>query len=151
MPTQSQHKKKRIAIVVSRFNEPIPTRLLDACREQLRKSGVRDSNIEVVRVPGAFEIPLAALHLAKHKDIGAVICLGAVIEGQTDHYRLVAQEAARGIMSVALQTGKPIIYEVLVCETIKLANERSGEKGFNKGRDAALAAVEMINILKTLS
>lgn len=137
----------QVAIVVSQFNEEITTRLLNGCCDELKKSGIKESMMTIVEVPGAFEIPVAALALARRKNISAVICLGAVIRGQTDHYRLVAEQAARGIMDVALITGKPVIFEVLACETVKLANERSQEKGDNKGRDAAQAALHMIHVL----
>ncbi|MCB9720814.1 MAG: 6,7-dimethyl-8-ribityllumazine synthase [Candidatus Omnitrophica bacterium] len=142
--------KKKIAIVVGRFNEPICARLLEGCLDQLTKHGYRRSDVVITWVPGAFEIPLAALKHAQKKTIAAVICLGAVIQGQTDHYRLVADGAARGIMEVGLLTQKPVIFEVLATPTVELANQRAKTRGSNKGRDAADAAVEMINIIQEI-
>lgn len=140
----------KIAIVVGRFNEHISSRLLEACLEQLKKHGFGASKVIVTWVPGAFEIPLIALKQAKKKSIGAVICLGAIIEGQTDHYRLVADSAAHGIMEVGLQTQKPIIFEILATPTMELANQRAKKRGSNKGRDAADVAVEMMSTLQDL-
>jgi len=141
---------KKIAIVVSRFNEFITKRLLEGCLEELIQRGVNKSNITVAEVPGAYEIPAAALTLAKKKTIDAVICLGAVIRGETSHFELVAQGAAQGIMQVSLKTSKPVIFEVLATETVEQANKRSEEKGDNKGRDAANTALEMIEVLARL-
>ncbi len=138
---------KKIAIVVSRFNEFITRRLLTGCLDELIRCGVSKSNITVAEVPGAYEISIVALKFAKKKNIDAVICLGAVIRGETLHFDLVAQGAAQGIMQVSLNTGKPIIFEVLATETIDQANRRSEEKGDNKGRDAANTALEMIEVL----
>lgn len=140
----------KIAVVVGRFNEPICTRLLEACLDQLGRHGYGPSDVLVTWVPGAFEIPLIALTQARKKPVAAVICLGAIIEGQTDHYRLVADGAARGIMEVGLLTGKPVIFEVLATPTVELANQRAKKRGSNKGRDAADAAVEMVNTLKEI-
>ena len=140
----------KIAVVVGRFNEPICARLLDGCLDQLGKHGYGPSDVVVTWVPGAFEIPLIALKQARKKSVAAVICLGAIIEGQTDHYRLVADSAARGIMEVGLLTQKPVIFEVLATPTVELANQRAKKRGSNKGRDAADVAVEMINTLKEI-
>ncbi|MGE0269156.1 MAG: 6,7-dimethyl-8-ribityllumazine synthase [Candidatus Omnitrophota bacterium] len=137
----------RIAIVVSRFNETITRRLLNGCLDQLSKLGVSQKDIKVAWVPGAFEIPLIALKYATKKDINAVICLGAVIEGQTEHYRLVTDNVASGIMQVSLQSQKPVIFEILAAKSVKLIDKRSQPKGHNKGRDAAETAVEMVNLL----
>ena len=138
---------KHIAIVVSRFNEFITKRLLDACVDELLGHDVNEKNITVVWVPGAYEIPVTAQKLAKKKSIGVVICLGAVIRGETFHYELVAQGVAQGVMDVALKAGKPIIFEVLATDTIEDANKRSKLKGDNKGRDAAVVALEMMDVL----
>lgn len=116
---------RKIAVVVSRFNEYITQRLLNGCLDELSRCGVSKNNITVVEVPGAFEIPVIALKLAKKKTIDAVICLGAVIRGETFHFDLVSQGAAQGIMDVSLKTGKPIIFEVLATETIDQANKLS--------------------------
>ena len=112
---QLKSKSKKIAIVVARFNEFITKRLLDGCIDELKKMGVADKNITVIWVPGAFEIPSAAQLAAKKNH--AVICLGCIIQGETDHYDLVAEGTMRGIMDVMVQTGKPIVFEVLACET----------------------------------
>ncbi|MDP8212698.1 MAG: 6,7-dimethyl-8-ribityllumazine synthase [Candidatus Zapsychrus exili] len=144
-------KARRIGIVISRFNEFITNRLLDACLDELIDLGVSKSNITVVWVPGAFEIPIAACKLAKKEKIDAVICLGAVIRGETLHFELVAQGAAEGIAKASLSTEKPIIFEVLATETVDQAYKRSSEDGGeNKGRDAAFAALEMISVLKRI-
>lgn len=147
---QAGKTRKKIAIVVGRFNEPICARLLEACLEQLSGHGYRRSDVLISWVPGAFEIPLVALKYAKKKTVAAVICLGAIIQGQTDHYRLVADGAARGIMEVGLLTEKPVIFEVLATPTVELANQRAKKRGSNKGRDAADAAVEMINTMQEI-
>lgn len=146
--TKKVTSKSKIAVVVGRFNEPISARLLEACLDQLDKLGIRQADVDVTWVPGAFEIPLMALKFAQKKSIAAVICLGAIIEGETDHYRLVADHAARGIMDVGLSTKKPVIFEILATSTVEMANQRSKKRGINKGRDAADAAVEMIKILQ---
>ncbi len=140
----------RIAIVVSRFNELFTRRLLDACCDELKRSGVKDKNMTVVWVPGAFEIPLAVQKIAQRKTIDAVICLGALIRGETKHYDLVAEESARGIMNVSLITEKPVIFEVLVADTVALIEARAKVKGINKGRDAARAAVEMATLCRKI-
>ncbi len=139
-------KTGTIAIVVSRFNDFISKPLLAACLAELKKAGFDDERISTVWVPGAFEIPLAALKLAKKKDVDAVICLGAVIRGQTYHFEVVANEAARGMMDASLLTGKPMIMGVLTTDTVDQAQKRAQDKGPNKGRDAARAALEMMAI-----
>jgi len=144
-------RNKRIAIVVSKFNEFITKRLLNSCLEELTRYGVVDKNITVCWVPGAYEIPVAAGKFAKKKDVHAVICLGAVIRGETLHYDLVAQGVADGIMQVSLSTGKPVVFGVLATDTVDLAYKRSEEKGDNKGKDAAVTAIEMIDVLKQVS
>lgn len=135
-------KGLKIAIVVARFNETITQRLLDACLDELSKLGVYKKDITVAWVPGAFEIPLIAQKFGQKKGIDAVICLGAVILGETDHYRLVADNVASGIMQVSLNCKKPVIFEVLATETVVLAQQRAELDGSNKGRDAAQAAVQ---------
>lgn len=139
--------KGKIAIVVSKFNEFVTKRLLDACVDELIKNGVKAKNIIVVWVPGAFEIPFMARKMADKEMIDGVICLGAVIRGETKHYDLVADNTARGIMDVSLEINKPIIFEVLATDTMELAYKRSEEKGINKGRDAAQALLEMLDLL----
>jgi len=140
--------KARIAIVASSFNDFITKRLLDACLVELKLTGLGDDQITVVWVPGSFEIPLAALKFARRKDVDAVICLGAVIRGDTYHFEVVSNECARGIMQASLLAGKPVIMGVLTTDTVSQAQARAQEKGSNnKGRDAARAALEMIALL----
>lgn len=143
-------KGVRIAVVVSRFNDSITKRLLSGCLDQLAKLGVNKSDIQVSWVPGAFEIPVIALKYANKKNIDAVICLGAVIEGKTDHYRLVIDNAANGIMQASIITQKPIVFEILAAKSVDLANKRSQEKGNNKGRDAADTAIQMVRIISKI-
>jgi 6,7-dimethyl-8-ribityllumazine synthase len=143
-------KKKQIrkyAIVVADFHPIIAERLLQGCLGEFSKQGVGQKNITIVHVPGAFEIPVAALCLARKKDICAVVCLGAIIRGETLHYDLVAQQAAAGIMQVSLTTEKPVIFGVLATDTLEQVNQRSQQKGDNRGADAAAVAVKMASIL----
>ena len=141
----------KIAIVLSRFNDFISKKLLDACLEELKKGGLKNKDITTVWVPGSFEIPVTALKFAKKKTVDAVICLGAIIRGETYHFEVVANETARGIMEVALVSGKPVIMGVLTTNTIGHAQKRAQEKGGdNRGRDAAKAALDMIALLKQI-
>ena len=142
---------KKIAIVISKFNEFITKRLLTGCLEELARYGVNDTNIMIAWVPGAYEIPVTACKLAKQKSVHAVICLGSVIRGETLHYELVAKGVADGVMHASLSTGKPVIFGVLATDTVDLAYKRSEEKGDNKGKDAAVSAMEMIDVLKQVS
>ncbi|MFA5088759.1 MAG: 6,7-dimethyl-8-ribityllumazine synthase [Candidatus Omnitrophota bacterium] len=139
-------KGKKFAIVVSRFNDFITKKLLAGCLDELYQHGVRKNDITVIWVPGAFEIPVVALRAAKKKTIHAVICLGAVIRGETMHFDLVARAAAEGIGQVSLLTNKPVIFGVLATDTVAQAYARSQERGSNKGRDAAQAAMEMAGL-----
>ena len=141
---------KKIGIIVSRFNSFVSERLLEGALDTLIRSGAEDSAIDVVRVPGAFEIPLMAQKMAKSGSYDAVICLGAVIRGATSHYDLVANEAAKGVAQVGLDTGVPTIFGVLTTDTIEQAIERAGSKAGNKGSEVALAAIEMINLLNQI-
>lgn len=136
---------KKYAIVVARFNHFITDRLVEGCLDTLKRHEVKDEEIELVRVPGAFEIPLAAKKLA-HKDYDAVICLGAVIRGDTSHYDYVCSEVSKGIANVSLESGKPIIFGVVTTDTIEQAVQRAGTKAGNKGSDAAISAIEMANL-----
>lgn len=147
---QGKHngRGKKIAIIASKFNEFITERLLSCCLDELGHCGVNKKDITVAWVPGAYEIPVTALKFAKKKNIHAVIGLGAVIRGETAHFDLIAQGAAQGIMQASLMTGKPVIFGVLAVDTVDQAYKRSEEKGDNKGRDAALAAIEMADVLK---
>lgn len=138
----------KVAVIVSRFNDFVTKNLLQGCLKELRAKGFKDAQISVTWVPGALELPLTALKWAQKKDIAGVICLGAVIRGDTYHFELVANESARGIMDVALKAGKPVIFGVLSTDTVKQANERSrSDGGDNKGRDAAQAFLAMIELL----
>jgi 6,7-dimethyl-8-ribityllumazine synthase len=140
-----------IAIVLSRFNSLIGDRLLEGAVDTLRRHGVSGDDITLARVPGAFEIPLAASTLAKSGKYDAVICLGAVIRGATAHFDYVAGPMASGLASIAIETGVPVLFGVLTTDTIEQALERAGTKAGNKGADVAAAAIEMANLLKTLT
>ena len=137
---------KKYAIVVARFNHFITDRLVEGCLDTLKRHEVKDEEIDLVRVPGAFEIPLAAKKLA-HKDYDAVICLGAVIRGDTSHYDYVCSEVSKGIANVSLESGKPIIFGVVTTDTIEQAVQRAGTKAGNKGSDVAISAIEMANLM----
>jgi len=139
----------KLAVVVSRFNDFITSKLLDGCLEELSKNGVKKNDVIVAWVPGAWELPVVALQLAKKKNIHGVICLGAVIRGETPHFDFVARGACDGIQNIALSTGKPAVLGVLTTDTIDQAYKRSG-KNDNKGRDAAKAALEMVHVLRKL-
>lgn len=141
----------RFAIVISRFNEAITHQLLDGARDCLRRHGADDLAITVAWVPGAFEIPLIAMLLARSEQFDVVICLGAVIRGATPHFDYVAGQAAAGIARIALDTGVPITFGILTTDTIDQALERAGIKGGNKGFEAALGAIEMANLIQQLS
>ncbi len=138
-------------IVVSRFNDFISDRLLGGALDALARSGADMENIEVFKVPGAFEIPLIAKKLALTKKYDAVICLGAVIRGATPHFDYVANEVSKGITTVSLETGVPVTFGILTTDTLEQAIERAGSKAGNKGWDAAIAAIEMANLLKEIS
>jgi len=141
---------RRIGIVAARFNEVVTKKLLDGCLDTLRAAGVAEEDVDVAWVPGAFELPLVARRLARSGSYHATICLGAVIRGETAHFELVAQESARGISEVARDTGVPVIFEVLATEDLPQALDRAGGAHGNKGRDAALAALEMASLLEAL-
>jgi len=138
----------RFGIIVSRFNDFICDRLLGGALDALKRNGVEENNIDVFKVPGAFEIPLTAKKVAASQNYDAVICLGAVIRGATPHFDYVASEVSKGIANVSLETGIPIAFGVLTTDTLEQAIERAGSKAGNKGWDAALAAIEMANLLK---
>ena len=140
----------RIALVVSRFNEEVTARLLTGARSALERNGVREDDIDVAWVPGAFELPLAARRLAESQRYDAVICLGAVIRGETPHFEYVAGAAARGVAEVSRDTGVPTIFGVITPDTLEQALDRAGGKVGNKGDDAAVNAIEMANLLRQL-
>lgn len=141
---------RRVAIVVSRFHEGVTSRLLDGALAGLHRHGVREDAIDVAWVPGAFEIPLVASRMAETGAYDAVICLGAVVRGETAHFELVAGEAARGVADVARATGIPVIFEVLATETIAQAEARAGGAHGNRGWDAAETALTMADLLDRL-
>jgi 6,7-dimethyl-8-ribityllumazine synthase len=140
----------RFALVAARFNGFVVDQLVAGATDALRRHGVADDRIDLVRVPGAFEIPLVAQRLGKSGRYAAVVCLGCVIRGQTDHYDHVAGAAASGIARAALACGVPVIFGVLTCDTLEQAIDRAGAKAGNKGFEAAVAAVEMVNLLAKL-
>ena len=139
-----------ITIVVARFNELVVDSLLKGALDALKRHGVQDSNVTIVKVPGAFELPLAAKKAAEQEGCDAVIVLGAVIRGGTPHFDYVAGQAASGIAQVGLDTSKPVIFGVLTTDSIEQAIERSGTKAGNKGADAAVTAIEMISLLRKM-
>ncbi len=140
----------KIALVLSRFNSFITERLLDGARDALLRHGGDESLLAVVRTPGAFELPLAAKKLAESGKYDAVVALGAVIRGSTPHFDYVAAEVSKGLAQIGLSTGVPVAFGVLTCDTIEQAVERAGTKAGNKGFDAAMTAMEMVNLFKDL-
>ncbi|MFC1708519.1 6,7-dimethyl-8-ribityllumazine synthase [Candidatus Omnitrophota bacterium] len=143
-------KGKKYAIAASRFNDFVTKELLSGCLDTLKRHGAKDTEIEVSWVPGSFEIPQVAMCLAKSKKFDAVICLGTVIRGATPHFDFIASEVAKGISQVSLSTGVPVIFGVITADTIEQAIERAGTKEGNKGKDAALSAIEMANLLEQI-
>jgi 6,7-dimethyl-8-ribityllumazine synthase len=146
----AEGRGRRIAIVASRFNEVVTIGLVEGAMDALRQAGVAEDDLDVVWAPGAFEIPLVARRLARSDTYDAVICLGAVIRGETAHFDLVATEAARGIREASRDSGVPVIFEVLATEDLEQAMQRAGGSAGNKGREAALAALQMASLLETL-
>ena len=140
----------RFALVAARFNQFVVDSLIAGARDGLVRHGVAEEDIDLVHVPGSFEIPLVAQRLARSGNYAAILCLGAVIRGDTDHYDHVAGGAAAGIARVALDTGVPILFGVLTCDTLEQAINRAGGKAGNKGFDAAVTAIEMVNLLRQL-
>jgi 6,7-dimethyl-8-ribityllumazine synthase len=141
---------RRFAVAISRFNEPVTGKLLEGAVAAFRRHGVDDEDLEVAWTPGAFELPLVAQRLARSGQFDAVVCLGAVIRGQTAHFEYVAGEAARGIQRVTLETGVPCIFGVLTTDTIEQALDRAGGDHGNKGWDGAVAAMEMAELMDAL-
>ena len=142
---------KKFAIVVSRFNDFITDKLVGGAVDALTRSGAEDNDINIVKVPGAFEIPLVARNLAAKKTHDAIICLGAVIRGSTPHFDYVSAEVSKGVAAASLETGLPIIFGVLTTDTLEQAIERAGSKSGNKGWDAAVAAIEMANLMDAVN
>jgi 6,7-dimethyl-8-ribityllumazine synthase len=140
----------RFAIVVSRFNSFITERLLAGAQDALRRTGAADDMIDVVKVPGSWEVPMVAGELARQHTYDAVICLSCVIRGETPHFDYVAGEAAKGVAHVSVETGVPVAFGVLTTNTLEQAIDRAGTKSGNKGFDAAMTAIEMANLMRTL-
>ncbi|MBI2873997.1 MAG: 6,7-dimethyl-8-ribityllumazine synthase [Firmicutes bacterium] len=138
-------------IVVSRFNEFVTGKLLDGALDCLSRHGCRPENIEIAWVPGTFEIPLVAKTMAARPGFDAVICIGALIRGETPHFDFIAAEVTKGVAQVAMESSKPVIFGVITTDNLEQAIDRAGTKGGNKGRDAAEAAIEMANLLRGLS
>ncbi len=141
----------RFGVVVSQFNNFITDRLLAGALDALRRSGAADRQIEIVRVPGAFELPLAAKKLAATARFDSLICIGCILRGETSHYDYVASETARGIQLAQLDTGVPMVFCVLTCDTLEQAIDRAGLKSGNKGYDAGLGAIEMARLSQKLA
>ena len=139
-------EKKKFAIIASRFNNFISDRLIEGAIDALIRSGAKDNDISIIKVPGAFEIPLIAKKAAKIKKYDAIICLGAVIKGATPHFDYVSAEVSKGVAAVALEADIPVIFGVITTDTIEQAIERAGTKAGNKGWSAAIAAIEMANL-----
>ena len=154
MPTiieaSSVAKGKRFGIIASRFNDFITDRLVGGAVDALTRSGAADADIDVVKVPGAFEIPMVAQRMARSKKYDAVVCLGAVIRGATPHFDYVCAEASKGIAQVSMETEVPVIFGIVTTDTIEQAIERAGTKAGNKGWSAAMAAIEMANLMETV-
>jgi len=145
-----QAKGLKFAIIVSRFNDFITGKLLDGAVDALMRHGAKEEDVDIVKVPGAFEIPLAAKKVAEKGAYNAVICLGTVIRGATPHFDYVAAEVSKGVAAASLDTGVPIAFGVLTTDTIEQAVERAGTKSGNKGFDAAVTAIEMAQVFKKL-
>lgn len=143
-------RDERIAIIAARFNDTIVERLIEGALDTLRRHGADESRLHLVRVPGAYELPLAAQRLAKSRQADGIVALGAVIRGATPHFDYVCAECASGLSRVSLEYDVPIGFGVLTCDTIEQAWERAGSKAGNKGADAALATIEMLNVLQQL-
>jgi len=140
----------KFAIVVSRFNEFVTSKLLGGAIDAMKRHHVEADHIDVVWSPGSFEIPLLAQRLAASGQYSAVVCIGAVIRGGTEHHQYIASEAAKGVALASLNTGVPCIFGVLTCDTVEQAVDRAGAKAGNKGAEAAMAAIEMVNLLGQL-
>ncbi len=143
-------KDLKFGIVVSRFNSIVTNRLIEGAYDVLIRHKAEEKDISIYKVPGAFEIPITALKLAKSKKFDAIICLGAVIRGETPHFDYIAAETTKGIAEASLKTEVPIIYGVITADTMEQAIDRSGGKAGNKGAEAALAAIELINLFKQI-
>ncbi|QDU60845.1 6,7-dimethyl-8-ribityllumazine synthase [Planctomycetes bacterium Pan216] len=145
-----QTPKGRFGLIAARFNSFIVEHLVAGAQDGLRRHGVADANVDTIHVPGSLEIALVAKRLAESGEYAAVICLGAIVRGETDHYDVVVRESAKGLTQVALETGIPVINAVLTTHTVEQAVNRAGAKAGNKGFEAAVAAIEMVNLLEAL-
>jgi len=143
-------KGLKFGLVISRFNEFISKKLLEGAQDALLRHGVKEEDIDIAWTPGSFEIPLVAQKLAQTKKYDAVICLAAVIRGGTPHFQYIAAEVTKGIAKVGLEAGLPVIYGVITADTLEQAVERAGTKAGNKGFDAAVSAIEMANLVKSI-
>ena len=143
-------KGLKFGLVVSRFNEFFTTKLLEGAQDALLRHGVEEADIEIAWTPGSFEIPLIAQKMAQSKNYDAVICLAAVVRGGTPHFEYIAAEVTKGIAKINLDTGVPVIYGVITTDTLEQAIERSGTKAGNKGFDAAVSAIEMANLVRSM-
>ncbi|MGR8948745.1 MAG: 6,7-dimethyl-8-ribityllumazine synthase [Gammaproteobacteria bacterium] len=148
--TMAADANAKVGVIVGRFNSFIVDQLESGCIETLKRCGVADENITIIKVPGAFEMPVVAKQLAKHNKVDAVIALGAVIRGSTPHFDYVCGTCSSGLANVAAETGVPMVFGVLTTDTIEQAIERAGTKAGNKGIDAAHTAVEMISVMRQL-
>jgi 6,7-dimethyl-8-ribityllumazine synthase len=145
-----QAKGLKFGIVISRFNEFITGKLLDGAKDALLRHGAKEDDIDIVKVPGSFEIPMVAKKMAEKGTYNAVICLGTVIRGATSHFDYIAAEVSKGVAMASMDSGIPVAFGVLTCETIEQAVERAGTKSGNKGWDAAVTAIEMAQLMKKL-
>ena len=145
-----QAKGLKFGIIMSRFNDFITTRLLEGAQDALLRHGAKEDDIIIIKVPGSFELPMAAKKLASKGSCNAIICLGTIIRGATPHFEYIAAEVSKGIATVSLETGIPVTFGVLTTDTIEQAIERAGTKSGNKGWDAAMTAIEMAHLLKKL-
>jgi 6,7-dimethyl-8-ribityllumazine synthase len=145
-----QAKGLKFGIIMSRFNDFITSKLLDGAKDALLRHGAKDEDIDIIKVPGSFEIPMVARKLALKGIYNAVICLGTVIRGATPHFEYISAEVSKGVASASMESGVPIAFGVITCDTIEQAVERAGTKSGNKGWDAAITAIEMAQLLKKL-
>jgi 6,7-dimethyl-8-ribityllumazine synthase len=145
-----QAKGLKFGIIMSRFNDFITSKLLDGAKDALLRHGAKDEDIDIIKVPGSFEIPMVARKLALKGVYNAVICLGTVIRGATPHFEYISAEVSKGVASASMESGVPIAFGVITCDTIEQAVERAGTKSGNKGWDAAITAIEMAQLLKKL-
>ncbi|MBD3257202.1 6,7-dimethyl-8-ribityllumazine synthase [candidate division GN15 bacterium] len=145
-----QASNVKLGLIVSRFNSLFTDQLLEGALDCLRRHGADEDSLTVVRVPGAFEIPYVAARMAKSGDYDTVVCLGVVVRGDTPHFDYIATESSKGIAHIALETGVPVVYGLVTADTLEQAIERSGTKAGNKGWDAALSAIEMVNLYRAM-